>query len=588
MHFSTTHRNIALLTVQALWLASCSDSATPPLEQADSQGQPGNLAPPEADQTQGIVVFTEGPFSDTAVVGLGLKTKEYPAGPSSFGAGRGPTGGGRYARRDGGRIAESGESYGEVAASAFMDVGVAPSSSFAADVDTASWANVRRILSSGALPPEDAVRLEEFVNAFRYRVAGPTGHDAFAVQAEVAPCPWQPEHHLARLCIKTREIEASRVPPCNLVFLIDVSGSMRSRNKLPLLVRGMRLLVDQLRPQDSVSIVTYAAGVNVVLEGATGADKDKIKEILGNLEAGGGTDGEGGIRRAYQLARQHRVQGVNRVLLATDGDFNVGISEVEELHKFIAEQKQDNVFLTVLGFGAGNLRDDRLETLANRGNGIYAYIDRLAEARRVLVEQFGASMMTVAKDVKLQVEFDPRLVAGYRLLGYENRKLTNADYHDDKKDGGELGAGHAVTALYQIVPRGQRLPGADDEGAEFVDASNQQGRNAAKLAKGPLLELRVRYKPPQGDKSREITYPIELPAQQGPVSRDSRLAAAAAAFAMLLRGDETSDDLSWEQLDKMVAQLDEKNDGVHDRDVAELRRLVGLAAGIRNASSAEK
>ena len=524
---------------------------------------------------------------DRAVVEPAWSNGPGPA-PVQEGGGPGVRGGGVYGSRTGGRARESGESYSSVAASGFMDVAVAPHSSFAADVDTASWANVRRILGGGALPPENAVRLEEFVNAFRYGAPDPTGQDAFGVQAEVAPCPWQPEHYLARLCVKTREIEASRVPPCNLVFLIDVSGSMRARNKLSLLVRGMRLLVDQLRPQDSVSIVTYAAGVKVALEGATGADKDQIKEVLGNLRASGSTDGEGGIRRAYQLARQHRVQGVNRVLLATDGDFNVGISKVADLHKFIDEQKQDNVFLTVLGFGDGNLRDDRLETLANRGNGVYAYIDRLAEARRVLVEQFGASMMTVAKDVKLQVEFDPRVVAGYRLLGYENRKLTSAEFRDDKKDGGELGAGHAVTALYQIVPRGQRLPGADDEGAEFVDAGQRETGVAAKVAKGPLLELRIRYKPPQGDKSREITYPIDLPAQQGPVSRDSRLAAAAAVFAMLLRGEEMADDLSWEQLGKMVAQLDEKNNGVHDRDVAELRRLVGLARGIRKGSSAEK
>ena len=565
-------------------MASCSNPGTTPERQADPRGQPGNLAPTEADSAEGVVVFTEGPFGGAAVVDLSLARRAYPSGPSSFGARGGPTGGIRYA----GRFDSSGESYSSVDASGFMDVGVARESSFAADVDTASWANVRRILGSGAMPPEDAVRLEEFVNAFGYGVPGPTGQDAFGVHAEVAPCPWQPEHYLARLCVKTREIEAARVPPCNLVFLIDVSGSMRTANKLPLLVRGMRLLVDQLRPQDSVSIVTYAAGVRVVLEGATGADKDQIKEVLGNLRAAGSTDGEGGIRRAYQLARQHRVQGVNRVLLATDGDFNIGISKVDELHKFITEQKQDNVFLTVLGFGAGNLRDDRLETLANRGNGIYAYIDRLAEARRVLVEQFGASMMTVAKDVKLQVEFDPRLVAGYRLLGYENRKLTSAEFRDDKKDGGELGAGHAVTALYQIVPKGQLVPGADAKGEDFVDAGHRETGAGARLAKGPLLELRIRYKPPQGDKSREITYPIELPARQGPVSRDSRLAAAAAVFAMLLRGEETSDELSWERLDKLVAQLDEKNNGVHDRDAAELRRLVGLAAQIRKGSSAEK
>jgi Ca-activated chloride channel family protein len=333
-------------------------------------------------------------------------------------------------------------------------------------------------------------------------------------------------------------------------------------------------LVDQLRPQDHVAIVTYASGVHVPLESATGAEQAAIRSALEALQSGGSTAGAGGIQRAYELARAHRVTGVNRVLLATDGDFNVGIRSLDELHAFIEQQKHDGIFLTVLGFGTGNLKDDKLETLADKGNGVYAYVDRLSEGRRVLVEQFGASMMTVAKDVKLQVEFNPRHVAGYRLVGYENRTLAAADFKDDRKDGGELGAGHAVTALYEVVPAGVALPGPAAEPLEYQETVLRQGGD------DELLTLRIRYKPPQGDESREITRPVLVSAAQP--SASFRLAATAAAFGMLLKGSPQTGTLGWDALAAMAEDLD-KNDGSQQ----ELAALIESARRLAKAAPAE-
>ena len=464
--------------------------------------------------------------------------------------------GGRYGGRGGAahadRAASATESYAEVPPGQFYLAATAPLSTFAADVDSASFTNAYRMLRDREVPPTAAIRVEEFVNACRYELPTPTGRKTFAFESEVAACPWNQDRELVRFSLSTRAIDKEKLPPCNFVFLIDISGSMNSPNKLGLVKKASDLLIDQLRPQDRVSIVTYASGVRVPLDSASGSDRGKIRDALQALRTSGGTNGQGGIQAAYDLANKNKVQGVNRVLLATDGDFNVGIRDADELEEFIKARKDDGVFLTVLGFGSGNLKDDRLERLANRGNGNYHYVDSLHTARRVLVEEFGAEMMTVAKDVKLQVEFDPDQVARYRLLGYENRALAARDFRDDKKDGGEMGAGHDVTALYEIERK------ADTDRA---------GR--------PLGTLRIRYKPAEGDTSKEITH--QLPATTAAkLSDNGRTAALAAAVAMQLRADEHKGSITPALLAELAQGLDETQN-------AELRALIDAAVSVVQA-----
>jgi len=469
--------------------------------------------------------------------------------------------GGGTAGRYGGRgvARHDTESYASVLASGFVDVADQAVSTFAADVDTASYTNVRRMLRDGTLPPADAVRTEEFVNAQRYHDAGPTARETFAIAADTGPCEWNAGHELVRLSVRTRAIEADKVPPCNLVFLVDVSGSMASADKLPLLQQALGLLIDQLRPQDHVAIVTYASGVQVPLPSARGDEHARIREVVLALQSGGSTNGQGGIQLAYETARAHRTDGVNRVLLATDGDFNVGIRSPAELETFITAQKQDGIFLTVLGLGSGNLRDDRLERLADKGNGVYAYLDDLACARRVLVDQFGASLMTVAKDVKLQVEFDPQQVRSYRLLGYDNRALAARDFRDDGKDGGEMGAGHCVTALYEIARR--------DDAPRSADAT--------------LLTLRIRYKPPEGDASREIEHRVPAPASAPARPNDDfQRAATAAALALQLKGSKDCGVLSFDLVTAMAARLSPASG-------SDLQQMVARASALAAPSMAE-
>ncbi len=459
----------------------------------------------------------------------------------------GPIGGGGGAGAMGGRRGResSTESYAPVPESGFVTARAESLSTFGVDVDTASWSKTRRFLRDGKLPPADAVRIEEFVNAFSYGDPGPTGREAFGITTALGTCPWNTNHWLARIALRTRAIDAERVPPCNLVFLLDVSGSMKGRDKLPLLQRAFRLLTKQLRPQDHVAIVTYASGTRVPLESATGTDRQKIVEVIDDLKAGGSTAGAGGIQKAYEIAAAHRIpEGVNRVILATDGDFNVGISDTGELKSFIEARRDDGIFLSVLGFGRGNLKSDKLSALANHGNGAYAYIDTLAEARRMLVDQFGATLMTVAKDVKVQVEFNPKHVAGYRLLGYENRRMTAREFRDDKKDSGEIGAGHAVSALFEIVPAGQSVPGDDPKG-EAAAAAAAPASYAGE--EGELMTVRLRFKPPLGEKARETTRPVPAPANR-PIdpSNDFAFASAVAAFAMRLRSSPHLANFDWE------------------------------------------
>ncbi len=431
---------------------------------------------------------------------------------------------------------ESTERYDAVKESGFHLVSDEPLSTFSIDVDTASYSNVRRFLTAGELPPPGAVRIEEMVNYFRYDYAPPEGDDPFAVHLEVAGCPWAPDHRLVRIGLKGAEIDLSERPPTNLVFLIDVSGSMDEPNKLPLLVRAFHLLVDSLRERDHVAIVVYAGSSGLVLPSTSGGRKDAIRAALDGLRAGGSTNGGEGIELAYRLAADHFVEGgTNRVVLATDGDFNVGVASRDELVRLVQEKAKSGVFLSVLGFGTGNLQDSQLEELADKGNGNYAYVDGLREAKKVLVEQMAGTLLTIAKDVKIQVEFNPALVAAHRLIGYENRALAHQDFNDDAKDAGEIGAGHTVTALYEIVPAGQdlRVPGVDP-------LRYQTARGATEdAATGELLTVKLRSKAPDGDTSRLVERrATDAGTGFDDASTDFRFAAAVAEFAMLLRDSE--------------------------------------------------
>ena len=423
--------------------------------------------------------------------------------------------------------AEPREQYQNLPDNPVHSVAETPVSTFSVDVDTGSYANVRRFLNQGQLPPEGAVRLEEMVNYFPYDYPLPSDGSPFGVTTEVAATPWNPNTRLLRVGIKASERAVAELAPANLVFLVDVSGSMDRREGLPLVKSTLKLLVDQLRDQDRVSLVVYAGESRVVLKPTSGRDKANIRNAIEQLTAGGSTAGASGIELAYQMAREGFIdQGINRILLATDGDFNVGISDFDSLKQMAVDQRKSGVSLTTLGFGVDNYNEHLMEQLADAGDGNYAYIDNLREARKVLVEQLSSTLAVVARDVKLQVEFNPAQVSEYRLLGYENRALKREDFSNDKVDAGEIGAGHTVTALYEIVPKGSK---GWLEPLRYSQAKAGEG-NATELAM-----LRVRYKPAAGGSSRLIEHPIKS-AQHTP-SDDLRFSAAVAAFAQQLKGD---------------------------------------------------
>ena len=425
------------------------------------------------------------------------------------------------------------EAYDRIADNSFFEVAENPLSTFSIDVDTASYANLRRFLNNNTLPPKDAVRIEEMVNYFSYDYPAPAENGPFAVHTEVAQAPWNLEHRLLHIGLKGKEMALEERPPTNLVFLLDVSGSMRPPNKLPLLKRAMRLLVERLTENDRVAMVVYAGASGLVLPSTSCDQKEKILAALEGLEAGGSTNGGSGIQLAYRTAASNLISGgINRVILATDGDFNVGITNQGDLTRLIEEKAEGGVFLSVLGFGMGNYKDSALEKLADMGNGNYAYIDTIQEARKVLVDQVNSTLVTIAKDVKIQVEFNPVQVRSYRLIGYENRLLRKEDFNDDAKDAGEIGAGHTVTALYEIVPAAQR------DRASGVDPLRYQRRIETTEAaqNGELLTLKLRYKEPAGQSSRLLEYPVRDSGRgYGQASRDFRFAAAVASFGMILR-----------------------------------------------------
>ena len=402
-----------------------------------------------------------------------------------------------------------------------------PVSTFSADVDTGSYANVRRFLNQGRLPPDGAVRLEEMLNYFPYDYALPTDGSPFGVTTEVAATPWNPRTRLLRIGIKASDRAVADLAPANLVFLVDVSGSMDRREGLPLVKSTLKLLVDQLRDQDRVSLVVYAGESRVVLEPTSGRDKTKIRNAIDQLTAGGSTAGASGIELAYQMARAGFIEkGINRILLATDGDFNVGVRDFDSLKQMAVDQRKSGVSLTTLGFGVDNYNEHLMEQLADAGDGNYVYIDNLREARKVLVDQLSSTLAVVARDVKLQVEFNPAQVSEYRLLGYENRALKREDFNNDKVDAGEIGAGHTVTALYEIVSKGEK---------GWLEPLRYAAAPAAENTSAELAMLRVRFKPAAGGASQLIERPIRN--ETTPASADLRFAAAVAAFAQQLKGD---------------------------------------------------
>jgi len=454
------------------------------------------------------------------------------------------------------------ETYDAIQENGFLDARTNPLSTFSIDVDTASYANVRRFLNNGQLPPTGAVRIEELINYFPCDYPEPDKNSPFSVSVESAAAPWAPEHELVRIGLHGRNLDPEKRPASNLVFLVDVSGSMQPENKLPLLRRSLRALVEKLDRKDSVAIVVYAGSSGLVLPATRGTDRQQILEALDRLDAGGSTNGAQGITLAYETARKNFLEdGNNRVILCTDGDFNVGVTDQSSLVELIEKERSSGIFLSVLGFGEGNLKDSTMEKLADKGNGNYAYIDSFSEGRKVLVEQMAGTLFTIAKDVKIQVEFNPARVAGYRLIGYENRLLAKEDFNNDKKDAGEIGAGHTVTAFYEVVPAGKTLPDRSP-----VDALKYQSpplRN--ETTSGDLLTLKLRYKAPAGDTSRLIETPFQAPPLQtfDKAGTEFQFAAAVAAFGMKLRGTPGSADISWTDIQTAARRSQGEDPGSH-------------------------
>lgn len=430
----------------------------------------------------------------------------------------------------------SSEEYGRIYENDFLSPDRNPLSTFSIDVDPASYSNVRRFIQNGQLPPADAVRIEELVNYFSYDYPQPAGEHPFSITTEIARCPWNPENKLVQIGLQGSEVSTESIPPGNLVFLIDVSGSMNQPDKLPLLQRGFKLMVERLRSEDRVAIVTYAGDAGLVLRSTPGNRKKEILEAIDDLEPGGSTAGGEGIHLAYRIAAENFIaNGNNRVILATDGDFNVGVTSNVELVRLIEQKRETGVFLTVLGFGEGNLKDAKMEQIADKGNGHYAYIDGMDEARRVFADGLSSTLFTIAKDVKIQVEFNPAHVKAYRLVGYENRMLAAKDFNDDVKDAGELGAGHSVTALYEIIPA-DAGPGKSRVDPLKYQSSGNHPELYTATTSGEIMNVKLRYKHPQQDQSRLIVHPVQdRDVMMGQASNNLRFAAAVAEWGMLLR-----------------------------------------------------
>ncbi len=487
------------------------------------------------------------------------------------------------------------EEYKSTAENRFRQALKDPLSTFSIDVDVASYSNMRRFVNQGQLPPAESVRTEELINYFTYNYAKPTGNDPVKITTEVGSCPWNGQHRLVRIGLKAKEIAGNELPASNLVFLIDVSGSMYGATRLELVKSSLKLLVNNLREKDRVAIVVYAGSAGEVLPSTSGADKQKIREALDKLAAGGSTAGGAGIQLAYNIARKNLISGGNnRIILCTDGDFNVGVSSSEGLESLIERERKSGVFLTVLGYGMGNYKDNKMQVLAEKGNGNHAYIDNLQEANKVLVNEFGGTLFTVAKDVKLQIEFNPAKVQAYRLVGYESRLLNNEDFNDDTKDAGEMGVGHTVTAFYEVVPVGvesnfvgkvddlkyQKLFGKTQK-EWSVDTSWQPGQSQVTgepvqlTSSNELLTVKLRYKQPDGDVSKKIEVPV-VDRGANNVSADFRFAAAVAMFGQLLRESDFKGDATY---DKVIALA--KN-GLNDDEQGYRREFVRLVQTVNS------
>lgn len=456
-------------------------------------------------------------------------------------------------------IQKNDEEYNYIKENGYTAVSSAPLSTFSADVDTASYTNVRRMIDDGMDVPPDAVRIEEFINYFDYDYTDPADGEPFAVHTELSDCPWNDETELLMVGINTKGFDAvlDERPAMNLVFLIDVSGSMYDDNKLPLVQKSFSMLTDNLTAADRVSIVTYAGSDEVVLEGADGNDRKKILRAINDLEAGGSTAGAAGINTAYDIAQKYFIDGGNnRVILATDGDLNVGLSSESELTRLIEEKRESGVFLSVLGFGTGNYKDNRLEALADYGNGNYSYIDSEKEAKKVLVDEMSGTLFTVAKDVKFQLEFNPTNVKGYRLIGYENRVMAAEDFNDDTKDAGEIGAGHSVTVLYEIVPADSKMELGE---SELKYASDSEG-----VMGDELLTVNIRYKEPEGSESKLLTYPVNKSLYSDKMSADMNFASCVAEFGMLLRNSRYIGDVTYKDVSAQLSKYDYSDDDYKD------------------------
>lgn len=460
------------------------------------------------------------------------------------------------------------EEYNVIDESGFTAAAVSPLSTFSADVDTASYSNLRRMIEDGySLEdiPEGSVRIEELLNYFQYDYAGPKKGEPFGVTTQIADCPWNPNSKLAMIGLKTMDIDFSEAPASNLVFLLDVSGSMYSDDKLPLLQKSFSMLTENLTKKDTVSIVVYAGEDRVILEGVSGAEREEIQEAINSLEAGGSTAGSDGIITAYRIAEDYFIKGGNnRVILATDGDLNVGLTTEAELEKLITKEKESGVYLSVLGFGTGNIKDNKMETLADKGNGNYAYIDSLAEARKVLVEEMGATLVTVAEDVKFQVEFNPAVVAGYRLIGYDNRQFAEQDFTDDTKDAGEIGAGHTVTVLYEIVTTDMTTTYA---GTSLKYAEKKE------LPDEEWFTVNIRYKKPGTSKSLLQSYPVDEMDYDAEPGIDMQFAMAVAEFGLVVTNSSYKGDADMRSVIDRLKTVDTKSDEYKDEFCYLVRRL---------------
>jgi Ca-activated chloride channel family protein len=440
------------------------------------------------------------------------------------------------------------EDYDRIVENRFLTAKQNPLSTFSIDVDEAAYSNVRRYINNGSIPPAGAVRIEEMINYFDYTYPQPTIDAPFSVNTELSECPWNSQHRLVHIGLQGKEIPLQNLPNANIVFLIDVSGSMEEPNKLPLVKASMSLLADQLRADDKVAIVVYAGNAGLVLPATSGANKIAIKEAIDQLQAGGSTAGGEGIKLAYKVARESFIKGGNnRIVLATDGDFNVGASSNDELVSIIEKERKTGIFLSVLGYGMGNYKDSKMQQLADKGNGNHSYIDNINEARKVLVSEFGSTLFTIAKDVKIQIEFNPAKVQAYRLIGYENRVLAAEDFNDDQKDAGELGSGHTVTALYEVIPTGIK----SDLITKVDDLKYQSVKNTVPVTSGgnELMTIKLRYKKPDGDVSKLIVHPVnDSHLALANTSDNFRFSAAVASFGMLLRNSEFKQNASFPQV----------------------------------------